>query len=95
MLNTKLLLQRARLLTSSSILARSSPQYQFLLAASSSSSLLHPHPFRSFHAGGPPGHTHDHDHDDGKQSHSDFQAKSKKAAPLSEEELNKQFAEWI
>ena len=91
-MNTKLIIQRARLLTSSSLLMRNTPQFQFLQAASRQALLYNQ--MRAFHAGGPPGHSHDHDHDDGKQSHSDFQAKSKKA-PLSEEELNKQFTEWI
>ena len=43
---------------------------------------------RAFHAG----HNHNHD-DDGKESHSDFKAKSK--APLNEEQLNAQFSQWI
>ena len=43
---------------------------------------------RTFHAG----HNHNHD-DDGKESHSDFKAKSK--VPLSEEQLNAQFSQWI
>ena len=46
---------------------------------------------RAFHAG----HDHKHDEeDDGKESHSDFKSKAKKA-PLSDEQLNAQFTEWI
>ena len=81
----KLILQKARLLQTSSLLLRSTPQFTYLQSASAMLQLS-----RRFHAG----HNHDHDHDDGKESHSDFQAKAKKA-PMNEEELNKQFAEWI
>ncbi len=79
----KLILQKARLLQTSSLLLRSTPQFSYLQRAA----VMMQTP-RRFHAG------HNHDHDDGKESHSDFQAKAKKA-PLNEEELNKQFTEWI
>ena len=84
------IMQRALILNQASLLTRRSPQYMFLLQASQRVALTHQ--ARLFHAGG--GHNHDHSHDDdGKQSHSDFQTKSKK--PLDENALNAQFTEWI
>lgn len=59
----KLILQKARLLQSSSLLLRSTPQYTYL----QSTAVMMQTP-RRFNAG----HNHDHDHDDGKESHSDF-----------------------
>ena len=53
--------------------------------------ILNQHQFASFHAGG---HNHDNDDDDGKQSHSDFSAKAKKA-PLTDDQLTAQFGEWL
>ena len=52
-----------------------------------------PHQARLFHNDGQK-HDHDHDHDDGKESHSDFQPKLKKA-PVDEATLNAQFSEWV
>ncbi len=83
------IMQRAFLLNQASLLTRRSPQYMFLMQASQR--VILPQQARLFHAGGP-NHNHDHE-DDGKQSHSDFQAKSKK--PLDETALNAQFTEWI
>ena len=48
------------------------------------------HQQRAFHAG----HNHHHEEDDGKESHGDFKAKTKKG-PLTEEQLNQQFTEWV
>ena len=64
-----------------------------MMAAATQQMRIVSYPSRDFHAGGPPGHTHE-EEDDGKESHSDFKAKAKKG-PLSEDELNKQFTEWI
>lgn len=82
-----------KLILSSRALLTASSRRQTVLQASLLARFFVAAPqMRAFHTGGP-NHNHDHE-DDGKQSHSDFAAKSKKA-PLNEEQLNAQFGEWV